>query len=109
MLAVLIGLFGSVAAALFAFRAAKLRLKTPAFANTLGSFCVWASVFCLGGAYVRHEGPPALVDAQLAGASPYMTALKFFVLAVTIYAATHIAQRVWQEEPAAEPTAPPEA
>jgi len=88
----LVFLFLAFAAAFASSQIGKHRLRTPWVANLLGSFCIWASVFSLGGA-LGGSGPwSPSVDEPL-DLSPYTTAAKYLALAVLAYGGAYFLQR----------------
>lgn len=88
----LVFLYLSFIAAFASFHLGKHRWKTPFLFNLLGSFCVWASVFCLGGA-LGGVGPWSSVHDESVDLSPYANALKYLALAVLAYGGAHWLQR----------------
>lgn len=53
----LIFLFFAFVAAFAMFHVGKHQLNTPFLFNLLGSFCIWAAIFCIGGAFAPSNGP----------------------------------------------------
>lgn len=90
----LVFLFLAFIAAFAIFHVGKHRLNTPLLMNVLGSFCVWASVFCIGGAFAPSNGPWARNGEDGLVQTAYTGALKYLALAVLVYGMTHLLQRV---------------
>jgi len=84
-------LFLAFVASFAIFNLARDRLKTPLIFNLLGSFCVWACFFSLGGA-MGGAGPWSPDVGGALDLSSYKTALKYFALASLAYGGAYALQ-----------------
>lgn len=92
----LLFLFFAFIAGFAMFSFAKNRLKTPLIANLLGSFCVWACLFSLGGV-LGGSGPWSPGIGEPPDLSPYKYALKYLALALLAYGGAYALQCVFAE------------
>lgn len=96
----LIFLFLAFVAAFAIFHIGKYRLNTPLLFNLLGSFCIWASVFCIGGAFASSSGPWS-GDGDEGGVIPmaFSGSLKYLAVAALTYGFAHFFKRVLYKRP----------
>lgn len=83
----MVPLVASVAASFGAYGLAQRAFPIPWFLNLLGSFCVWAFVFCVGSFYLPMVGP---AHAEMLDTDQVLkSALAFGAAAVACYACAY--------------------
>lgn len=90
----LVFLFLAFVAAFAIFHVGKHRLNTPLLMNLPGAFCVWASIFSIGGAFPPSGGPWARDGEDAFVQEAYLSSLEFLAWAALFYGGAYLLQRM---------------
>lgn len=87
-------MFLAFVAAFAIFHIGEHLLSMPLIMNLPGAFCIWASIFSIGGAFPPSGGPWAHSGEDTFVQEAYLSSLKFLALAALFYGGTYLLQRM---------------